>query len=142
MSRKPTKEEPRVKRYRTLGNQFPTLELTGRVLLRHRDEESELARGDVRFYVHDSLSGPPLKQGDYESTGRAGYLKAEVHDGKEWRFLVMEDFFSDRLHHFVKRERPIDTYANCRERMEDMKGRMLQRIYREHYELAPEVEGE
>lgn len=143
MGSKANKSTPRLKRYRTEGNQFPKLPLTGRVLLRYRDEEMDLQPGDLRFYVHEVLSGgPPLAHGDYESLGRSGYIKAEVYDGREWRLLVMDDFFEDRLHHFGKRERPIDTYGLCRERMESLGGTALQRIYREHYERAPEAPDE
>ncbi len=138
MGTKANKTTPRLKRYRTEGNTFPRLPLSGRVLLRDRDEETGLEPGDLRFYVHDVLSGgPPLARGDYESLGRSGYIKAEVYDGREWRLLVMDDFFEDRLHHFNKRERPIDTYTLCKERMEQQAGVALQRIYREHYERAP-----
>ena len=130
----------RLKRYQSLGNQYPRLTLTGRHYLKYRDDGeggSVLAvapeAGDVRFYLHDDLAGSGRMRGDYEGLGVAGYLKLEVHNGKDWCLLRMDDFFPDRAHHFSKKERPIDTHAICVPRMEEAKGVKLLRTYREHY---------
>ena len=128
-------------KFQSEGNPFPRLTITGRILLKYRtdgENGSELKggaaqSGDLRFYLHDDLAGAGRGRGDYEGIGYAGYLKLEVHDGKEWRLLRMDDFFPDRSHHFSRMERPIDTFVVCSERMESEKGTRLERTYREHY---------
>jgi hypothetical protein len=121
-------------RYRSKGNQYPVLILTGHILVRHRDEE-EMAlvqRGDLQLYLStDGLPGS--EHGDYDAMGHEGYLKADVFDGKGWKPLSLEEFFPGREYYFGKRERPLDTCHFCMPMLKAAAGATLMRTYREHY---------
>jgi hypothetical protein len=128
-------------RYHSHGNPFPKLTMTGKLFLRHRDEEVMAAaeKGDLQVYIStDSLLGG--RRGDYDAMGHEGYLKADVFDGKGWKPLSLEEFFSDREYYFGKRERPSDTYALCHPILVKAAGTLLMRTYREHYVKAPPSE--
>ena len=129
------------RRYKPKGNKFPTLTLTGRCFLLHHPESyiDALQRGDIMFYMHSDTSFRSKDEPFYEMVGGAGYIKAEVYDGKEWQFLVMDDLFEDKQHHFNKKERPLDTYILCEEFVQTLQGKEMRRIYRSHYEPIPEV---
>ncbi len=129
----------RKKRYQSEGNPFPPITLTGHVHLKYEDEYTgePQKRGDIRFYLHDDATNKERTQGDYYTLGHAGYLKAEVFDGKKWCLVVMDDLFPDKIHHFTKKEQPAATYLVCEEAMKPFQGRQLERIYREHYALIP-----
>ena len=110
--------------------------LTGVVWLRYRDEEEMAAakKGDLMLHpYHEALRGH--RAGDYESTGFAGYFKLDVHDGHDWRPVIVTGIFSQREQYFSKSERPIDTYNLCVELLTALKDRVVVRTYREHYEL-------
>lgn len=126
-------------RYHSKGNTYPAIALTGRVLLRHQDEEAiaGASRGDMQIYLStDALLGG--RQGDYDAMGFEGYLKAEVFDGKGWRPLSLEEFFPGRDHYFGKRERPSDTFRFCLKKLQSLSGVQLMRTYREHYVKSQE----
>jgi hypothetical protein len=128
-------------RYKSKGNQFPAITMTGNVCLREFDEYGEeiiasAEKGDLQIFLStDSLVFNEHK-GDYEAIGLEGYLKANVYDGKGWKPLSLEEFFPDREHYFSKRERPIDTYHMCLPAFRKTKGIVLSRTYREHYRMA------
>jgi len=124
-------------RYTSKGNTFPPVHLTGKVFLRYHDEAEIAAagKGDMLVYAStDTLLG--RQPGDYDAMGFEGYLKAEVHDGKGFRPLSLEEFFPGRDYYFGKRERPSDTYRFCRGTLEAAAGTKLIRTYREHYVMA------
>jgi len=124
-------------RYASKGNTFPPVYLTGKVYLRYHDDEAIAAggKGDLLVYMStDSLLG--RQPGDYDAMGFEGYLKAEVHDGKGFRPLSLEEFFPGREYYFGKRERPSDTYRFCRDTLVKAAGTKLIRTYREHYVVA------
>jgi hypothetical protein len=126
-------------RYNSKGNQFPPIIMTGKVFLRHHDEEAIGAaqKGDLLIFLStDILLGSRL--GNYEATGLEGYLKADVFDGKAWRPLSLEEFFPGREYYFGKRERPSDTYRLCLGTLTSSEGVRLMRTYREHYVKAEE----
>ena len=142
-------------RYKSQGNQFPSILLTGIITRRERDreeedgEESEAgtalhaaaapapapAKGDIQIFLSTDSNAHPSSIGDFYSIGLAGYLKANVWDGKGWKPLSLEEIFPDRLQYFGKRERPIDTFAVCLPALEQLQGVEIVRTYREHYRL-------
>ncbi len=134
-------------RYKSRGNQFPTLTLTGKVSLRDLEQEevqepAEItaekdpnAKGDLKIFLSTDSLVYNSHVGNYEATGLEGYLKASVFDGKGWKPLSLEEFFPKREHYFGKRERPIDTYNFCLNILEAAKGTILARTYREHYRV-------
>lgn len=128
-------------RYKSLGNQFPTITMTGKVVLRELDKEGQEIKtvnekGDLRIHLSTDSMTYNLHLGDYEAMGLEGYLKASVWDGKDWKPLSLEEFFLDREHYYGKRERPIDTCRICVPELEKAKGTVLARTYREHYRIA------
>ena len=127
-------------RYKSEVKEEKLITLTGVVFLMFRDEEELLQaqKGDVLVHPqNDALH--TTRQGDYGSSGFAGYFKVDVCDGKEWCPVSLPELFPDREHHFSKTEYPIDTFGVCEERLQSLSGQSLRRTYREHYEL---VEGE
>ena len=150
-------------RYKSQGNQFPSLLLTGKVTRREREqatvndqeeddfaEEDEIPqvavkplpiaevqwqKGDVQVFLSTDSNAHPSSVGDFYSIGLSGYLKANVWDGKGWKPLSLEEFFPDRIHYFGKRDRPIDTFAMCCTVFEQMHGVEIVRTYREHYRI-------
>lgn len=127
-------------RYTSKGNQFPRITLTGKLFLRHRDEEiiGEAVKGDLEIYLSTDTFKFNIQIGDYEAMGLEGYLKANVFDGKGWKPISLEEFFPGREQYFGKREQPIDTFALCEPILSGFSGRSLMRTYREHYVLEPE----
>ena len=83
----------------------------------------------------DSLAYNP-HAGNFESIGLEGYLKANIFDGKSWKPLSLEEFFPGREYYFGKRDRPIDTFNMCLPALQQTKGTVLVRTYREHYRVA------
>jgi hypothetical protein len=71
--------------------------------------------------------------GRLDETGYAGYFKVEVYDGRDWKLVLAQEFFSDNEHKFTKKERPIDTYYILEEILQSYAGTMLTKTYREHY---------
>lgn len=128
------------KRYQSKGNTYPVIALTGRSYLLHHHEgyEELLEKGDVLFYLYSDTARRERDDPGYESTGGSGYLKADLYDGRNWQPLVMDDLFTDKEHHFSKKERPLDTYFRCAETITALQGTIMQRGYRSHYEPAPE----
>ena len=128
-------------RYKSQGNQFPTITMTGKVSLRELDEDAkeiitENEKGDLQIYLSTDSVVYNNHIGDYESIGLEGYLKAHVWDGKDWKPLSLEEFFPGREHYFSKRDRPIDTYNMCLPILKATKDTVLVRTYREHYRVA------
>jgi hypothetical protein len=113
--------------------------MTGKVTLRHQAEEGDAPeKGDLRLFLNtESKQFSPHHEG-YQTTGMEGYVKAELFDGKGWRPLSLEEFFSHREYYFGKRERPIDTCLLCREMLAKQAGAELIRLYREHYVKKPD----
>lgn len=126
-------------RYTSKGNQWPLITLTGRIFLRHRDDEilPEAVKGDVQVYLSTDAFKFNLHIGDYEAMGLEGYLKADVFEGKGWKPLSLEEMFEHREHYFGKRERPLDTFLLCEPILKSKRGTLLMRTYREHYVVAP-----
>ncbi len=122
-------------RYQSRGNPYPPIIMTGTVLLRHQDEEAiaQAVRGDLQIFLSTDSIARNLHVGNYEAVGFEGYLKADVFDGKGWRPLSLEEFFSHREYYFGKRDRPIDTYLLCLPLLQAAQGTELLRTYREHY---------
>ena len=126
-------------RYQATVKEKKLVALSGMVYLRYEDEEAieQGAKGDLLAYPYnDELNS--TRQGDYYSTGFSGYFKLEMHDGKQWRLVILDDIFTQREHHFSKTECPIDTYNLCAEMLKALAGRNMVRTYREHYELDTE----
>jgi len=125
-------------RYQSKGNQFPVIIMTGTVYLRHVEDEAIAAavKGDIQIYLSTDSLIYNTHVGDYEAMGFDGYLKADLYDGKGWKPLSLEEFFSAREYYFGKRERPIDTYHLCLHTLQAHQGTGLMRTYREHYILA------
>ncbi len=126
-------------RYQSKPREKKILTISGAVFLRHVDEEAiaQAKTGDLLVYPHnDALNSTRL--GDYDGTGFVGYFKIDVFDGRQWCPVLPNDIFADGEQHFSKTERPADTYALCRETLEALAGKTLQRTYREHYTLEPD----
>lgn len=125
-------------RYKSKGNQFPRITMTGRVFLRHRDYEilGGAVKGDIEVFLSTDSFKFNNHIGDYDAMGLEGYLKADVFDGKGWKPLSLEEFFPHREQYFGKRERPSDTFTLCLPIFEALKGTELIRTYREHYVVA------
>jgi hypothetical protein len=125
-------------RYKSRGNQFPAITMTGKAHLRNSDVEQDgvYEKGDVQVYLSTDSLPYNIHAGDFEAIGYEGYLKANVFDGKGWKPLSLEEFFPGREHYFGKRERPIDTYHLCLPVFENMKGVVIVRTYREHYRVS------
>ncbi len=126
-------------RYKSRGNPFPPIIMTGIVSLRQTVEDGKESpnpeKGDMQIYLStDSLVYNP-HVGDFESIGLEGYLKANIFDGKSWKPLSLEEFFPGREYYFGKRDRPMDTYHMCLPTLQKTKGTMLARTYREHYRI-------
>jgi hypothetical protein len=140
-----TKRKVRYKSsYKESGSAFPTLALTGRSFLLHEEEvePESLQRGDVLFYIFGDTSGRERDNPLYELTGGAGYLKSMVYDGKEWQFLLMDQIFANREHHYSKTERPLDTFTICKDVIAAHAGAVMERKYRQHYEPLEEAAAE
>jgi hypothetical protein len=122
-------------RYQSSGNQYPRISMTGQVFLRHLEEDAiaQAAKGDVQIFLSTDALPANRNIGNYEAMGLEGYLKAEVHDGKGWKPLSLEEFFPHRDYYFGKRERPLDTYNVCVSTLRKSQGTTLMRTYREHY---------
>ncbi len=108
--------------------------LTGDVFLRYVDEDEIDAakKGDLQvFPSNDALNSTRL--GEYDALGFSGYFKVDVYDGRVWQPVIITDMFPDRANHFSKTERPIDTYAICKDILKSLAGNLLLRTYREHY---------
>jgi hypothetical protein len=126
-------------RYTSSPKEWPPIIMTGNSFLQYeQDEEALLAvKGDVLIYpCNGALT--TTKQGDYHSTGFVGYFKLDVHDGREWRPVLVNTIFTEGEHHFSKTECPIDTYNLCLDILKNFAGKPLQRTYREHYEYEEE----
>lgn len=128
----------RKKTYQSKGTPAPSLQLSGRVMLKFEDEEALLTpeKGDVMVFLSTDSDPKSAFMGAYYDTGYAGFLKTDVWDGKKWTPLDIQDFFPDREHYFRKSERPIDTYGLCKPLLEAHAGAALTRTYREHYVLT------
>lgn len=125
--------------YHSKPKERACLVLTGRIFLMYRDDEQAqaAAKGDLLVYpCCDALH--TVRRGDYEGRGHAGYFKADIYDGRDWKPLLAAPLFPHREHHFGKRERPIDAFALCLEMLESCAGRAVTRAYREHYEFKEE----
>lgn len=128
-------------RYQSKGNPFPPLEATGAVWLKYEEEgeaQEHPQKGDMRMFLNDDATNKERVEADYYSLGHAGYLKAEIYDGKKWCLVVMDGLLPDKINHFSKKEQPAATYLVCKDEMEALGGRKFERIYREHYELLEE----
>jgi len=126
-------------RYKAKELTHVLITLTGKCFLMYRDDADALAaqKGDVLIYpCNDALN--TIRQGEYESTGFAGYFKVDVSDGKAWQPVLLQEIFPGKENHFAKRECPIDTYVLCEDMLRQMQGKQLRRTYREHYELFEE----
>lgn len=132
------------KRYQSKPNPHPRIVMTGRASLKYwPDFELEnLQRGDLEFYMFSCSIGRSEEDPGYDHIGGSGYLKARVFDGRDFQLLVMDDLFPDKLHHFSKKEMPLDTFLRCREAVEDLADTELQRGYRLHYEPVEDEEKE
>src|SRR5689334_8102868 len=95
-------------RYRSAPVRRIPIVLTGQVWLKFRDEEemTQAKKGDVMLHPYNDVLRTE-RQGDYGSTGFAGYFKVDVHDGREWRPVILTGIFMHHEHHFSKSERPI-----------------------------------
>lgn len=124
-----------VGRYKSAGNPFPEITLTGKVYLKYEDDEAiaRAGKGDVMLYLHDDSQALPEERGNYFSLGRAGYFKASVHNGREWLPFTAQDAFTAREHQFGKGELPCDAYEICAGILRGKAGASLIRTYREHY---------
>jgi hypothetical protein len=125
-------------RYKSKGNTFAPLVMTGKVFLRHRDEEALMLpeKGDLQIFLSTDTIAYNTNVGNYQAMGFEGYLKADVYDGKRWQPLSLEEFFPGREYYFGKRERPIDTFNLCLDVLQSTQGITLMRTYREHYVKA------
>lgn len=137
----PTKHNK--KRYQRELKPQPKIELSGAVYLQYRDaEEIEAAKkGDLQFMpCADALH--TTRQGDYWSTGIAGYFKLDVFDGKNWQPVILTSIFDHRENYFSKSECSIDTFELCAGIVRAIKGKELIRTYREHYTLHEADQGD
>ncbi len=134
----PTKHNK--KRYQATPKPTHPIVISGRVFLMYQDDEDmeKAARGDLRLHpstkeLHD------VYQGSYDTTGFDGYFRVDVCSGKDWLPVILQSLFPGREHHFGKHECAIDVYEMIKPQLEALRGRTLERTYREHYELADEV---
>jgi hypothetical protein len=129
----------RKKRYTSKPNAHQPITLTGRAGLKYAEEFmlENIGQGDLQFFLFTCSMGREEEDPGYGYIGGSGYLKARIYDGKEWQPIVMDDLFSDRIHHFSKKEMPMDTFLLCRDEVAKMAGMRLQRSYRMHYEPIP-----
>jgi hypothetical protein len=127
------------KRYQRHEKPRVLITFTGRIFLKHRDEEEDIAaqaqKGD--FLFHPSVEAlHTIRRGEYGIPGYAGYFRVDVHDGHRWHPVILQELFTENEHHFRKTECPIDTFAYCCVCLKEKGAIVLQRKYREHYELA------
>lgn len=128
-------------RYQSKPVRRVAITLTGNIYLQYVDDEAMESpnKGDLMVYPYnDALHS--VHMGRYETTGFAGYFKADVYDGYEWRLLLLNDFFAEHENYFSKSERPIDTYNLCLPMLKTLAGTEVVRTYREHY--MPEEKNE
>lgn len=127
-------------RYKSLGNQFPTIVMTGKIFLKHIDDEflkeNPPQKGDLQIFLSTDSLAYNEYIGNFEAIGLDGYLKGNIFDGRDWKPLSLEEFFDDREYYFGKRERPIDTYNFCLPTLSKLGGTELSRTYREHYRIT------
>ncbi len=130
-------------RYQVKQKPQITLAMSGEVYLEYVDDDALASpkKGDVKFYPYNEALNS-TRVGDYESTGFAGYFKADIYDGWGWRLLLLNDIFLQQENYFAKTERPIDTYRLCREIFLAEPNRMFERTYREHYQPLKNESGE
>lgn len=124
-------------RYQSKPKPAVEIALTGRVHLQFQDEEAlaQAQKGDLMLYAKYETPAA-YEEETYYGVGKAGYFKVDVHDGKNWQPVLLNDIFPSREHHFSKKERPIDCYEICRGLLEKLQGKPLLRTYREHFTLA------
>lgn len=126
-------------RYQVKPKKKVIITLSGNVYLQYRDDEviETAVKGDLMVYPKcEALH--TQRVGEYEGLGFSGYFKVDIHDGKQWCLVLVQELFPENQHHFAKNERPIDTYGLIEDLLKAMAGTALQRTYREHYGLADE----
>lgn len=134
----------RLKRYTSTPKIYPMITLTGNVFLRYEQEEeiASAVRGDVMLFLNVERSARSAEYHGYHVCSYAGYLRADVFDGKLWKPLSLNELFPEKENHFSKTERPFDRFRLCCDIIRAHKGSMLKRTYREHYVLAEDDAGE
>lgn len=123
-------------RYTSEVKNKPKIVISGNVFLQHQDEENvnQNIKGDFLVYP-ECRQLQTNRLGEYHNTGFTGYFKIDVYDGNTWQPVRLNEFFENHENHFARTERPMDTYALCKELLEPFKGKTLTRTYREHYIL-------
>ena len=119
-------------RYKSNPINLILITLTDTIFLMYRDENEmyKAKKGDMLLHpCNDAMHSTRL--GDYESTGFSGYFKVDVHDGKVWQPVILNEIFLARENHFSKTECPIDTFFLCEEYLKYFAGKTLRRTYRE-----------
>lgn len=125
------------KRYQVRERDDVLLTTSGRCFLEYVDEEALEAPGKGDFKFFPSVEAlQTIYQGDYTRMGYAGYFRVDVWDGRSWCPVILTTLFEGHEHHFSKTERPLDTYALCKERVEARGVLTLRRTYREHWEVV------
>ncbi len=132
----PTKHNK--KRYIAKPKARDSFALSGRVFLRFRDEEAMLQAGRGDALLYPSIEALCHAQ-EYEAPRHAGYFKVDVHDGKDWKPLLLQGLFEMEEHRFAKSDRPADVAALCAETLIACKGKTVERTYREHLRLQGET---
>ncbi len=127
------------RRYQSAPVNTPKIILTGRVWLQYREEpEDQPEKGDMLVFPSAEALNT-IRQGEYDSTGVAGYFKVDVWDGKQWCPIILDSLFDTKQHYFRKHECPIDTYELIAPLLKSYSGREIQRTYREHYTLLTDA---
>jgi hypothetical protein len=118
--------------------------LTGRVFLAFSNEYTTNLplKGDLLLYRNTDMVGAAgVVQGEYTQLGHAGYFRADIYDGNEWQHIDLDEFMEDRVHHFSKKERPLDVFLLLKPLLEAFKSTPVYRSYRNHYTLHLHVPG-
>ena len=119
-----------------------TLVLTGKVFLKHEDDEADIdlaVKGDLLCYPCNELENIIVDTG-YQVRNLSGYFKVDVFEGNVWCLMLVNDIFPENEHHFSKTEYPLDTFNLIGEMLVALEGRTVERTYREHYFLLEEGE--
>lgn len=123
------------RRYQKKAPPAPAFTLTGNAFLHYEEDEAieSAGKGDVFLTPHLERGDYGDMLPDYHATGKTGYYKIMVQDGKGWKPLLPEGVFAAKEHHFRKKDMPWDSFLLCRQQISELAGRPVARTYREHY---------
>jgi hypothetical protein len=112
--------------------------LTGKVFIKHIDDISSAALGDVMLQLNDDA----IILRPWDDMTVSGYVKTTVFDGLVWQNMDITEFCLNRENKFAKKQRALDSAHLCRSIMEEQIGVVIFKTYRGHYTRDEYEQGE